>query len=62
MHMYSKNNSIVVNIKSTKAWKFDNQNHGVGLKMVNKLVNKYNWSMGNEDKGNFYEVNIIIWQ
>ncbi|UZT06169.1 GHKL domain-containing protein [Clostridium sp. LQ25] len=68
--IYNKNNSIVINIKNTKdkkmleenTWKSDKKNHGIGLNSVKKLVNKYNGAIANEDKGDFYEVNIIIWQ
>lgn len=70
VNIYNKNNSVVINIKNTKnkkrceeiTWKTDKKNHGIGLNSVKRLINKYNGAIGNEDKGDFYEVNIIIWQ
>ncbi|MDO5517567.1 MAG: ATP-binding protein [Clostridium sp.] len=56
----------VVNTKNEgeikeKTWKTDKENHGIGLKSVQRVVNKYNGAMRNEDKGNLYDVNIILW-
>ena len=42
-------------------WKSDKENHGIGLKSVKNLLNKYNGFMKNEDKGDYYEAEIMLW-
>lgn len=67
--IYNRKNSIIICIINTKnmkkslekTWKSDKLNHGIGLKSVKKLVDRYNGAMKNEDKGKIYEVNIILW-
>ena len=69
LNIYNRNNSIIISIINTKkhekslekTWKADKLNHGIGLKSVKKLVDRYNGAMNNEDKGEIYEVNIILW-
>ncbi|UZT06167.1 GHKL domain-containing protein [Clostridium sp. LQ25] len=69
LNIYNRNNSIIISIINTKkheeslekTWKSDKLNHGIGLKSVKKLVDKYNGAMNDEDKGEIYEVNIILW-
>ncbi len=69
INIYCKNNNMTIYIKNPKnitgtainTWKKDKDNHGLGLKSVRKIVNKYNGIIINEDKNTYYEVNIMMW-
>ncbi|CUQ53841.1 Uncharacterised protein [Clostridium paraputrificum] len=54
-------NSKSIYYNSEKTWKEDKENHGLGLKSVEKIVNKYSGILNYEDKINSYEVNAIMW-
>ncbi len=54
-------NSKSIYYNSDKTWKDDKENHGLGLKSVEKIVNKYSGILNCEDKINSYEVNAIMW-
>lgn len=54
-------NSKSIYYNSEKTWKEDKENHGLGLKSVEKIVNKYSGILNYEDKINRYEVNVIMW-
>ncbi|OOM16685.1 sensor histidine kinase [Clostridium saccharobutylicum] len=67
--IHCKNNNMSIYIKNPKnisgtainTWKKDKENHGIGLKSVKKIVNKYNGIITCEDKNTDYEVNIMMW-
>lgn len=69
IYVYSKNSNMHIYIKNSKnnylikdeTWKKDRKNHGIGLKSVKKILNKYNGFMSNKDIGDDYEVNIMLW-
>ncbi|KHD15519.1 sensor histidine kinase [Clostridium butyricum] len=54
-------NSKSIYYNSEKTWKEDKENHGLGLKSVEKIANKYSGILNYEDKINRYEVNVIMW-
>lgn len=69
VNMYCQNRNLYINVKNSKnnnsvkeiTWKSDKENHGIGLKSVKNLLNKYNGFMKNEDKGDYYEAEIMLW-
>jgi len=68
-YVYSKNSNIHIYIKNSKnnylikgeTWKKDRKRHGIGLKSVKKILDKYNGFMSNKDIGDDYEVDIMLW-
>ena len=40
--------------------KKDNQNHGFGLKSIDKIVKKYNGDIKISTNNNIFEINIIL--
>lgn len=69
VNIFCKNNNMTIYIKNPKnvdgmaikTYKKDKENHGLGLKSVKKIVNKYNGIITNEDNNTYYEVNIMMW-
>ena len=51
----------IVTATAINTWKKDKENHGLGLKSIQKVVNKYNGIITNKDKNTYYEVNIMMW-
>lgn len=69
VNIYCKNNNITIYIRNLKnvagtvinTLKKDKENHGLGLKSVQKIVDKYNGIITNEDHNTYYEINIMMW-
>ena len=67
--VHSKNNNIHIYIKNSKNnWlikektlKEDKKNHGIWIKSIKKIIDKYNGFMENKDCGEYYEVSIMLW-